>query len=326
MSIFNTLEQVVLRMFRNKEKARMLTVDKAEYILKLQKEQLEKLIFAFSSFNNAELVALNKKYMKTPVDPKNKDNVVTVIPYIQKHLTGKVGTLERSVPFSGILEASKKLLKANDELLKNVHHYIPETDTKLYQAKVTTVMLLGMLQEADFFCNYTSYLWTHFTDTITKNKPYPIGYQAKYLNENVERYVNMVNDICNKTSYSFIKNADVIKRKNADLILYSQDSSFLSFLDKSAYDGSSQRQIKEGIIGFNIVGEIVELWNEWKHNKYLKHKAFKEMLENQVAALRYDLMDVSYDSPEYKTLLQRIEVYNTEIAKYDKKLREYEEE
>ena len=50
------------------------------------------------------------------------------------------------------------------------------------------------------------------------------------------------------------------------------------------------------------------------------------MLENQVAALRYDLMEVDYDSPEYKTLLQRIEVYNTEIAKYDKKLREYEEE
>lgn len=326
MSIFNTLEETVLNVFRKKEKAKMLTADKAEYVLKLQREQLDKLIFAFTSFNDAELVSLNKKYMKTPVTTSNKDNVVTVLPTIQKQLTGKVGTLERNVPFTGILSVAKTLRKVNDELLKNISGFVSDKGMELHQTKITTVMLLGMLQEADFFCNYTVYLWTHFTDTITKNKPYPIGYQAKYLNENVNRYIGLLNDVGNSTSYSFIKSADLIKRKNADLILYANNQSFLSFLDKSAYTGSNERQLKEGIIGFNVVGSIVDMWNMWKHDRYLKNKAFKEMLENQVAALRYDLMDVSYDSPEYKTLLQRIEVYNTEIAKYDKKLREYEED
>ena len=326
MSIFNTLEETVLNVFRKKEKAKMLTADKAEYVLKLQREQLDKLIFAFTSFNDAELVSLNKKYMKTPVTTSNKDNVVTVLPTIQKQLTGKVGTLERNVPFTGILSVAKTLRKVNDELLKNISGFVSDKGMELHQTKITTVMLLGMLQEADFFCNYTVYLWTHFTDTITKNKPYPIGYQAKYLNENVNRYIGLLNDVGNSTSYSFIKSADLIKRKNADLILYANNQSFLSFLDKSVYTGSNERQLKEGIIGFNVVGSIVDMWNMWKHDKYLKNKAFKEMLENQVAALRYDLMDVSYDSPEYKTLLQRIEVYNTEIAKYDKKLREYEED
>lgn len=326
MGIFNTLEETVLRVFRNKEKSKMLTADKAEYVLKLQREQLEKLIYAFTAFNNDELVSLQKKYFKTPVNASDKNSVCTVIPTIQKQLTGKVGTLERNVPFTGILSVAKSLLKVNGELLKNINSFVPDKGMELHQTKITTVMLLGMLQEADFFCSYTGYLWTHFTDTITKNKPYPIGYQARYLKENLDRYAGLLNDIGNSDNYSFIRNVDIIKKKNADLILYANDQTFLSFLDKSAYSGSNERQIKEGIIGFNIVGSIVDTWNMWKHERYLKNKAFKEMLENQVAALRYDLMDVSYDSPEYKTLLNRIDVYNTEIAKYDKKLREYEED
>lgn len=327
MSIFDTLEQTVLRLFQNKDKAAMLTADKVEYILKLQKEQLEKLQQVFSSFNSGNMVSLNKKYMKTPVDTKNKNNVVMVIPTIQKLLHGKVGNLERNVPFSGIHHVTKVLLKVNGELLKNVSKFIPEEGMPISQTKISTVMLLGMLQEADFFCNYTCYLWSHFTDTITKNNPYPIGYQAIYLNQHKERYINLLNDVGNKDmGYSFVRDTDAIKRKNADLILYNDGQTFLNFLDKSAFSGSDQRRIREGIVGFNLVGYIVELWNMWKHDTYLKNKAFKESLENQVAALRYELMDVSTDSSEYQILLKRIEMYNTEIAKYDKKLREYEEE
>ena len=56
MSIFDTLEQTVLRLFQNKDKAAMLTADKVEYILKLQKEQLEKLQQVFSSFNTTQFL------------------------------------------------------------------------------------------------------------------------------------------------------------------------------------------------------------------------------------------------------------------------------
>lgn len=326
MSIFDSLEQTVLRLFKKPEKA-YLTPDKVEFILKIEKEQLEKLIQVFSSFSNSNMVSLNKKYMKTPVDTKNKNNVVTVIPTIQKQLTGKVGNLERNVPFSGIHHVAKILLKVNAELLKNVNNFVPEEGMNISNTKISSVMLLGMLQEADMFCKYTCYLWSHFTDTITKNNPYPIGYQAKWLNMCLPRYIAILNDVGNRDmGYSFVRDVDAIKRKNADLILYTNNQSFLSFLDKSAFSGSDQRRVREGIIGFNMVGYIVELWNMWKHDKYLQNKAFKETLENQIAALRYDLMDVSPDSPEYQTLLKRIELYNTEIAKYDKKLREYEEE
>lgn len=327
MSIFDTLEQTVLRLFKKQDKAPYLTSDKAEFVLKIQKEQLEKLIQVFSSFNSSNMVSLNKKYMKTPVDPKNKNNVVMVIPTIQKKLVGKVGNLERNVPFSGIHHVAKILLKVNGELLKNIDSFIPNEGMNISNTKISSIMLLGMLQEADMFCKYTCYLWTHFTDTITKNNPYPIGYQAKWLNMCLDRYIDILNDVGNKDmGYSFVRDTDAIKRKNADLILYNNNQTFLSFLDKSAYSGSDQRRIREGIIGFNIVGYIVEMWNLWKHDKYLQNKAFKESLENQVAALRYDLMDVSQDSPEYQTLLKRIEMYNDEIVKYDKKLKEYEEE
>ena len=42
--------------------------------------------------------------------------------------------------------------------------------------------------------------------------------------------------------------------------------------------------------------------------------------------MKYELMDVDEDSPEYKLLIKRIKQYEDKIASYDKKIQQYEQE
>lgn len=327
MSIFSDLAKVVVDAVSKNKKTTMLTNDNLGYLLKIQSEGLNQLISSLSVFSPTEANSLLKKYLQIRFNQSDKNNVGYIVPALLRQYKGKALVAERKSFFGATIDTARIFLRLNEELQRNLGSFTKEAGVILYETKLSTVMLLGILREIDFFINYCSYLWGHVTDSISRSKFVPIGYQAKYLKDGLEKYITIVNDVCNKEStYSFIRSINEIKKKHADLLLYANGQSFLDFLDPSAYGSTEQRQLQNGIIGFNIVAYIVERIDEYKHCVYMKNKLYKEWLENKIALMRYDLMNVSPDSPEYQKILKRIEAYDAEIAKYDKKLREYEEE
>ena len=188
-------------------------------------------------------------------------------------------------------------------------------------------MILGIIYQAKFLNDYINYLWSHFTKVVVNNTSANLPYQGKFLSINYEKFINIVNNSCNRDSaYTFIKSLKELKSKHADAFLYQDGKVFLNYADKNAYSKLDNGQIVDGLIGFNIVAHVFTWVDIFIHNEYLKWKSLKEKYESTVALMRYELMDVDEDSSEYKILMKRIQQYEDKIASYDKKIQEYEQE
>ena len=325
-NIFDEIAKKILGLLDKKKDETTFKIDTIDFVLRQQIESIEGINDTIGSLSSTEMNDLYKKYLAIHFDSNNKCNVGYIIPTLRKSYTGKALAAENASLFGGPLQALMLMLNVSKDILKNLKYFSSEDGLPLYQVKLSTVMLLGVVSETNFLANYTVYLWNHLTGSISCGKLYPIPYQAKYLIDNVNKFIVLVNELCNKeNSYTFIKSVEEIKKKNSDLMLYNEGVSFLSQLNQQAFGSIEQRRLKSGLIGFNLINSIAEYITIYKHNKYLKNKATKEMLENQLALIRYDIMGVDPNSSEYTKLVKRIELYEAEIAKYDKKLQEYME-
>ena len=326
MGILDSLSDKILSLVKKKDSTK-ITQENISSILKLQKETLENLYRVITSFKPEEMSKFSKKYFSTKFNPSNKDNVSYILPTLMKKYKGKALILEKKSLFGSEAFALSVFIKINEELLRNIDKFIRSEGIKLYEGKISTVMLFGILMETEFISNYISYLFNHVSGVVTKTQLYPIPYQAKYLQENIEPFITLINNTCEKdATYSLVKEQEQLRKQNADLLLYSNDQTFLSFLNNNAISNTGNRKLTSGVLGLGIVGEIVSVMNIWFHAKYVKQKMNKEYYENKVALMRFDLLGIDPNSEEYKTIAKRIELYEAEIAKLDKQIREYEEE
>lgn len=326
MGILDSLSNKIMSLVKKKDSTK-ITQDNISSILKLQKETLEDLYRVITSFKPEEMAKFSKKYFSTRFNPNNKNNVSYILPTLMKKYQGKALVLEKKSLFGAETFALSVFIKINEELLRNIDKFIKNEGIKLYEGKISTVMLFGIIVETKFLYNYVSYLFNHVSGAVTQTQLYPIPYQAKYLQENIEPFITLINNTCEKdATYSLVKEQDQLRRQNADLLLYSNDQTFLNFLNDNAISSTGNRKLTSGIFGLGIVGEIVSAFNTWSHASYMKNKMTKEYYENKVALMRFDLLGIDPNSEEYKTIAKRIELYEAEIAKLDKQIREYEEE
>lgn len=326
MGILDSLSDKILSLVKKKDSTK-ITQENISSILKLQKETLENLYRAITSFKPEEMAKFSKKYFSTKFNPSNKDNVSYILPTLMKKYKGKALILEKKSLFGAEAFALSVFIKINEELLRNIDKFIRSEGIKLYEGKISTVMLFGVLMETEFISNYISYLFNHVSGAVTKTQLYPIPYQAKYLQENIEPFITLINNTCEKdATYSLVKEQEQLRKQNADLLLYNNDQTFLSFLNNNAISNTGNRKLTSGVLGLGIVGEIVSAINVWLHARYVKQKMTKEYYENKVALMRFDLLGIDPNSEEYRTIAKRIELYEAEIAKLDKQIREYEEE
>lgn len=188
-------------------------------------------------------------------------------------------------------------------------------------------MVFGVFQEINMFNKYTSFLIENFSNGCSGIIQNPMGYRVKFLREHKEEYIAAVNNAVNNSGlYSFLQDINKIKSNNMDLILYADGASGLPMLNPSAFNIQAKSKIKHGIKGFNVVSAISDWWYDYRLNKYNENKSFKEWLEANRARLMFELSNTDPNSPEAIRLNKIIDVYNREIADYDAKLREFEED
>lgn len=327
MNIFKVLESTVVKLIKDKVKLGSLTKENIDEVLRNQLKVLGDLDTALSGMSPEVMQSFKHKYQSHQFNKSNKLDAGAIHPHFHKLLTGNASAIENKYHFASILVACKTLKHILQDVQKNLPKIMSGGNIAVLNCKISDVMLLGIIRECDMFVKFTSILWDHFMKTITMNDSTLLGYKIDYLNKNVENYAKCVSNAVNKEkNYSFLKEVELLRAKNNDMVLYANNQSFLNFFTPSSVSASAARYVEQGIIGFNLFSLIVSFWDDWKHSQYLKNKDFKEWLELSSTLLRMAAMDVDPNSPEYQRLVKLIKAYEQKIVDIDRKIDEYEKE
>lgn len=324
MSIFKTLETAIVTLIKKKLKLGSLTVDNIKEICVFQEEYLKNIIFTIETFEGKTLNQLRDQYFAIP---KRNDKFPNqhIILDLKTTMRGKAALYEREYPFGSALRAAKLYLKIANEVKKGAHTLITDKVIKIESARMTDVMLLGILREMDVFTRYTTYLWEYFRIVLEKNPKEQIPYRATYLAENQAVYIKLLEDVCDKgNNYSFLNETAALKRKNADLLLYANNNSFFPLLNLGNYNASVTQHVSHGILGFNIFAWMVAHWEDWKHSQYKKTKTHREWMELERAKYQQLIQDIDPNSEEAIKVSNYIQAYSNAITDLDQQIDSYE--
>ena len=323
-NIFKSLERRIIDLVKDKLKLGSLTAANIQEICKINSTYLTANIDCLSRFMPSDLEALRQKYYNAP-DRGESPDPRPILSELKTNLRGKAGLLERAMPFGAALDASKKYLKLMAEISKHAGELVGGNGSlSVDGAKITDVCMLGVLRECDLFVKYTSYLWEYFRVVIDRAKS-PKPYRIRFLLDNQDAYMDILMNVCDRqANYSFMNEIEVIKRKNADLLLYANKSSFLPFLHRNNYNASNELHITHGIVGFNIFALVASVWEDWKYAQYKKARKHREWMQQEEFRLKQILSGQDENSPAAKQTAKYLEVYSAEIAELDKKISEYE--
>lgn len=323
--VFDTLEQRVVGFVKAKLKLGSMTVGHVQEICKFQREYLDSFIDCFGAFTPKDLNNLRNQYLAKAA-PQIRKEAKRIILDMKQELHGKAGLFERNGAFGAAHETAKKLIKIVDEISKNAKNLVQNQHIKIEESKITDVVMLGILRECDLFTKYTSNLWEMFLAVIDDGAS-PAPYRINFLLDNQEAYFEILENVCDKAhNYTFLNEIDAIKRNNADLLLYANNNSFLSFLNPSNYTKSHELHVKHGIIGFNIFSWIASKWRDWEYSQLQKTKKHREWLRQEEFRFKQILMEQDPNSPAAKETKKYIEAYSAEIARLDQQINEIEGE
>ena len=324
----NKAINTLLAFFKSNSSKNKISREKIIDLIQSQCEELYNINKLLTSMDPRNIDEFERIYNEINFDTKNRDDVSFIIPYLKKKYSNKVQSYEKKHLFFAQAKIAEILLKLQKDNLKNFKVIMEDDEVILSDAKVSLTIFLGFLSEVSLFIRYTAYLYSHFAKSITHIELYPIRYQAEYLQKNVEPYVNFINSInfMDSTNTSFVTEIQNLKKKQKDYFLQKGTNFFTSFLRESDLTSANKDMLVKGITGFNLVGRMLETWDEYQHTKYLERKATKEWLENQQALLMMQIQGVSPDDPEYVRLQKIIKSYEDKIAYYDRKIKEYEGE
>lgn len=325
MGLFESLEKSILGLVIKKLKVNSLSVSQLTEMCDFQINYLTDIKESLERFDEDAINALRDKYF---AQTKRKDRIDNqhILLDLKTRLEGKAGLYERKRAFGAALKAADAYLKIAKEVKKGAAQVIGEKYIKIKGARMTDIMLLGMLREMDVFTRYTGYLFEYFRIVIG-NKSEQDLYRARYLADYQDQYMQIVSDICDKqNNYSFLDDIKIIKRKNADLVLYANGMSFLSFLDPRNYTKSDHKSIEMGILGLPPICLIFQAWTNWKHAQYKKVKIHKEWLEHEHAALMQEYMTMDPNSEQAIQNEKYREAYSKKINELDREIAEYEED
>lgn len=323
MTIFKTLENAVINLIQKKLKTNSLSVDNIKEICSFQESYLNDIIDSLERFETPAINTLRDKYFAV-TKRQDRINNQHIILDLKSQLKGKAGLEERNRAFGAALKVAKDYLMIAREVKAGAHRLIEDKVVTIESARMTDVMLLGILREMDLFVRYTGYLFEYFQIVLSGSRE-QLPYRARFLADNQATYMILLETVLSRSQgYSFLTETRAIKRKNADLILYANGASFMQFLNPSNYTKDNQVTLSQGVFGLAIFAWIASKWDDWKHSQYKKTKVHKEWLEQERARLQQISMDTDPNSDQAVTTARYIEAYSQKIAELDQEITEYE--
>lgn len=274
-------------------------------------------------------------FMTTLKQRVGKENpVMAVYLALAQNYTGSTKTAESLSQLSQLYLANKNLIKILKELRANVADILNNDVLSLDNCTVTSAAALGLIRQADILSEFSCILWTELINLYTETPVSTLKYKLVFLNDNLKLVAAMVNDLTQKKArYSFTRAVHEVRRQNNDALLQSEDVSYNKYVSDNKLVpliigiGVTFTTISFlGIFRLNPIKLIAERLDRWHYDRYLKRKDLHEWMVGYTALLRYDLESKDPSSPEYQRLRKVIAAYDEKIAKYVRKIKEYEDE
>lgn len=274
-----------------------------------------------SAFSKAVLLCKTDRDTISNMTKESRD----VLPAIESRLAGVSRKMKFGV-FGPMSFTSKICIKNLVEILDNAETAISaKSGFVVGETRVTQGVVLGVLETAKMFSRYNMYMIatiSHITAGTVKQMP---NYMTKYLVQNVDNYVSVVNSICSSTGkHSVMNDIAGIKKSGLDLRMYS---------DKTTNVALQSRMLTE-VLGienifvtmFNIaimpIALIGEVYIDMRHSYYADMADQKKWLEMHIASMRLNMSDKPHGIEANKAH-KAISYYEDRVAKIDKKLDEY---
>lgn len=327
-NVFSELASRVVSLTKTTVKLYSLDINQIRKVIATNKEVHTALVKSYEAFDDrASLEMMNKYNQLAHVkDPYSIDYIPNAMKerYIKK---AKEKEMKRG--FGALLSANKTFIEILSQIEANLDSLFDEEEITIYNTRMSGVMVFGILRQSDLVATYSVYLWDHVVKSIAHQRTSPpVRYRSKYLIENLQRVIDIVNDLVNaEGKYSFVTDLMNLKKQQGDLILYaSNGGSFLNFLVPRLFNSRSVANLMYGAYVLNIFLWAGEKWDNYQHLRYKRKEEFKNWMETHVALLRLELASKDPNSPEYQQLLKYIDAYDQRITAYDRDLNEYMKE
>jgi hypothetical protein len=324
MNFLKALGIVVVNSVKNS--AKMNSLSKADIIdiLELNIESHTIMKTAIKDLTPTQWRNILIKYNKN-IEAYQKFPSKKVISELPKGLRDEARKANDEKPFSAYYKTTDMFIKIQKDILKHIDTIMEQKEANIFNVRISFVALLGILRQSELYGTYLSYLFDQLMTVAGNDQVINIpGYRPKYLIDHYKEFIEITNLICNKKGrYSFLTEMENMKRKNANLVLYSNGQPASVFAKASDYTKSTVSYIVHGLYVLNIFLWIGESIEDYKHSRYLRNQNLKQWMESHVANLRLELSDMDPDSKEAIRLQKIIQAYDVKISEYDRKINEY---
>lgn len=280
---------------------------------------------AIGNFTDQEMRTWMTNKVRPALDTSN-DKYHTCLDEFYKHLGNVASAAERKVPLSSIRKANSDFAKILVDIKGKLDDFIHKEAIDIYESRISTLAILGILRESNLVANFSMYLFTYLC-RIYKNSVDSIPrYRNEYMLENAEKAAKIVTKIlAHRGPYNFLDDVSRLRKQNADLVLgFGGKIDFDQRATMGFYTDDLLDSIATLLSHLNIFDAVGKAWINYKVNKNKKNKEAREWLINHVNVLRMDLADKDPSSPEYTKMLNIIKAYDAKIAEYDKEIDEFE--
>ena len=265
-----------------------------------------------------------KKALEANQKDKSKPGVQAYYAYrgmLAQNRDKRAVKAEDETPLAALSNTVAINIEVLEELEATVDGIFTNKTINIFNSRLSHVVVLGILAESKLIYNYSRYLISGITSSLTKQRDIA-KYRYAFLSEQGQQMANIVTRAHAKTgSYNFKAMIKDLKTSSVDVSLIDDLTNVVpSNIDESKIKQNTLNLMRLGIPNLNIFRWLGEMWVTRKHNRAEEAKKEKEWMEAHVALLKMDLDEMDPDSPEYKKLVKIIEKYEEMITAADRKI------
>jgi hypothetical protein len=280
---------------------------------------------SLKDFTDQEMCDWMTNKVRPALDHSN-DEFHTCLDEYYKHLGNGAMASERKCPLSSLRKANSIFAKILAEIKPKLDDFFDKDSVDIYETKMSTLAVLGMLRDSNLIANFSMYLFTYLTRIGNDTAGSIPKYRNKFVMENAEQVGKIISRVLeHRGDYNFLDDVSRMRKQNADMVLgFGGNIDFDQRAAMNFYPGDLLDTLLGALSHLNIFKAIGNAWLRYKVNRNNKIKESREWLINHVAIMRMDLADKKPSSPEYNKILNVIKTYDAKIAEYDKEIQDFE--
>ena len=303
---------------------KMNTINKEDFKenLLMLVERLNNLQNTFAAFSPQDRIAMADKIYKASNDRNN----LACNAYVT--IAKAIGRNDLRSAFESFSYITKHYITALETIDRNTANLFKDKAITVYNTKLSQVAVLGVVEEAETFVDFTVYLIDNISYEICENNgvkelPMPKKYRIQKIQKYLQDYIGICKNRMASTAAVITSEIDKVKNSLDVNLIDENNVPNVGFIQSDKYSPLTRNLIQIGARKFIIFRWLGEQWNIIKHSRYLKAKKEKEWMESHVALLKLQLQNIDPNSEEYRKQVKIISAYDEMIAGLDQKIDAY---